>query len=88
MYGICLAIMDIVSIAQAKKDLYCIIEKVLDNEAVVITSKKGNVVMLSEEDWEGIMETLYLMGDPEFLNDVRDARNTPFSELEVWTPRE
>ncbi|MCL2711938.1 MAG: type II toxin-antitoxin system Phd/YefM family antitoxin [Methanomassiliicoccaceae archaeon] len=73
---------------KAKDDLCNIIETVLNGEAVVITSKKGNVVMLSESDWEGIRETLYLMGDPEFLNDIRDARNTPVSEREVWIPRE
>jgi PHD/YefM family antitoxin component YafN of YafNO toxin-antitoxin module len=56
----------------------------LNNEAVTITSKGGNVVMLSESDWEGIKETLYLMSDPDFMTDVREAENTPLSEREVW----
>jgi len=60
------------------------LERVLDHEAVTITTKNGNAVIISEEDWEGIKETLYLMGDPEFLNDVREARRTPVSEREVW----
>ena len=80
-------IMNIVNVTQARNDLYSIVEKVLGHEAVTITSKNGNVIMLSEEDWEGIKETLYLMGDPDFLNDVREARNTPVSEREVWNCR-
>jgi len=32
-------------------------------------------------------ETYYLMCDPEFMNDVREARNTPISEREVWNCR-
>jgi len=40
--------------------------------------------MLSESDREGIKETLNLMSDPEFMNDVREARSTPLSEREVW----
>ena len=40
--------------------------------------------MLSEKDCEEIEETLYLMGDPDFLKDVREARNTPVSEFKVW----
>ena len=79
--------MNIVNVTQARNDLYSIVEKVLGHEAVTITSKNGNVIMLSEEDWEGIKETLYLMSDPDFLNDVREARNTPVSEREVWNCR-
>jgi prevent-host-death family protein len=79
--------MTVVNVTQARNDLYSIVDKVLDSEAITITSKKGNVVMLSEKDWEEIKETLYLMGDPDFLNDVREARNTPISELEVWNCR-
>jgi len=76
--------MTVVNVTQARNDLYNIVERVLDHEAITITSKDGNVVMLSESDWEGIKETLYLMSDPEFMNDVREARKTPLSEREVW----
>ena len=79
--------MTVVNVTQARNDLYSIVDRVLDSEAVTITSKKGNVVMLSESDWEGIKETLYLMGDPEFMKDVREAHNTPLSEREVWNCR-
>ena len=73
--------MMIVNVTQARNDLYNIVEKVLDHEAVTITSKSGNVVMLSESDREGIKETLYLMSDPEFMNDVREARSTRFQSV-------
>ena len=76
--------MMVVNIAEARNNLSNLVDKVLDHEEVTITSKNGNVIMLSEEDWEGIKETLYLMGDPDFLNDVREARNTPISEMERW----
>ncbi|MCL2712701.1 MAG: type II toxin-antitoxin system Phd/YefM family antitoxin [Methanomassiliicoccaceae archaeon] len=79
--------MSIINVTQARNDLYSILEKVLGHETVTITSKGGNAVLISEEDWEGIKETLYLMSDPEFLNDVREARNTPRSEYEVWNCR-
>jgi prevent-host-death family protein len=79
--------MSAVSITQAKKDLQALIDRVLDGETVTITTKKGNVVMLSENEWGGIKETLYLMSDPDFMNDVREARSTPDSELEVWDRR-
>jgi len=79
--------MTVVNVTQARNDLYNIVERVLNKEAVTITSKGGNVVMLSESDWEDIKETLFLMSDPEFMNDVREARDTPISEREVWNCR-
>ena len=47
---------------KARKELYKIIhDVVLTHEPTQITSKKGNVVMISEEDWERIQETLYIL---------------------------
>jgi len=76
--------MSAVHITQARKDMYALIDRVLDGESITITTKKGSVVMISESDWEGIKETLYLLSDPDFLNDVRESRNTPVSEMETW----
>ncbi len=39
---------------------------------------------MSEEDWEGILETLYLMSDPEFDEDVREGLITFISERGAW----
>ena len=37
--------------------------------------------MVSEEEWEGMLETIYLMGVPGLLDDIREARETPASEM-------
>ena len=34
------------------------------HEPVVITGKRGNAVLLAEEDWNAINETLYLLSVP------------------------
>ena len=72
--------MTVVNTTQARNGLYSLVKKVLDDETVITTSKRGNVVMLSESNWEGIEEALYLMSNSEFMKDVREARNTPVSE--------
>lgn len=72
------------NITNARENLYAIADDVLNNELVTITTKKGNLVVMSEEDWEGVLETLYLMSDPEFDEDVREGLNTPISECEAW----
>lgn len=76
--------MTVVNVTTARKDLYSLVSMVQDHEAVTITSKDGNAILVSEEDWDSIMETLYVMGDPDFQTNLEEARNTPLSEREVW----
>jgi PHD/YefM family antitoxin component YafN of YafNO toxin-antitoxin module len=69
-----------INASEAGADLYNLIENAID-EPIRITSKRGTVVMASEEEWEGIIETLHLMGVPGLLEDIRKGRETPRSEL-------
>ena len=49
------------NITSARKDLYSLIEAVnCDSVPVLITGKNGNAVLISEEHWNAIQETLYL----------------------------
>ncbi len=72
------------NITNARENLYAIADDVLNNELVTITTKNGNLVVMSEEDWEGVLETLYLMSDPEFDEDVREGLIMSISEREAW----
>lgn len=76
--------MEVYDIAEARARLSSIADEVLENGPVVIASENGNLVMVSEADWEGINETLYLMCDPGFEEDVRVGLGTPLSEREAW----
>jgi len=74
--------MDIINITQFRKDLFGIMESVLSGRIMTVTSKNGNAVLISEEEWNGIMETLYVLSDPDTLPAIMDADATPTSELE------
>ena len=50
---------------EARKRLYALIDEVgHSHEAVKITGKGGNAVLLSEDDWRSIQETLHLVSIP------------------------
>lgn len=50
-----------INITSARKELYRLVEAVnCDSVPVLITGKNGNAVLISEEDWNAIQETLYL----------------------------
>lgn len=75
--------MDTINITQAGNNMFSIMDSVLEGGRVTITSEKGNTVLLSEEEWNELIETLYVLSDPDTLSAVREARATPTSELET-----
>jgi prevent-host-death family protein len=75
--------MDTINVTQARNDLFKVMDSVLEGRRTTITSKKGNAVLLSEEEWNEVIETLYVLSDPDTLPAVMEARATPTSELET-----
>lgn len=51
------------------------------HEPVLITGKRNNVVMISEEDWKEIEETLYLNTVPNMASSIQDSMNADDSEF-------
>lgn len=58
--------MTVTTYSNARRNFKTLIEQVNDNsEAVIVTTKnEKNAVILSEEDYNSIMETLYLQQSP------------------------
>ncbi len=57
--------MTTVDITSAQKDLHKLVRQALAGEIVTISSEEGSVVVMPEEEWESVKETLYLLGDPD-----------------------
>lgn len=66
----------------ARKDIYNLIASVNENCApVTITNNRGkNAVLVSEEEWSAIEETLYLNSIPGMAESIIEGMNTPDSE--------
>ncbi len=74
--------MSVLTATEARANLYKLIEKTLQShEPVVIAGKKGNAVLLSEEDWNAVTETLYLLSVPGMRESIREGMETDVSEL-------
>lgn len=60
--------------SEARANLYKLIEETLQShEPVVITGKKGNAVLLSESDWNAVMETLHLLSVPGMRESIHEG---------------
>ena len=74
--------MTTVSATEARKRLYALIDEVgLSHEPVQITGKRGNAVLLSEDDWRAIQETLHLVSIPVMRESILTGMATDVSEL-------
>lgn len=66
---------------QARKDIYRIIESLgQSHEAIQITGKAGNAILISESDWNAIQETLYLLSIPDIRATVKKGLKTPIEK--------
>jgi antitoxin YefM len=64
----------VITASEARAQLFPLIEKVNnDSTPIIITSKKGNAVLVSESEWESMIETMYLLRTP--ANRERLARS-------------
>jgi len=73
--------MPIITATKARAKLYQLInEAVLSHEPIIITSKRGNVVLISEDDWRAIQETLYLLSIPGMRESIKEGLATPIEE--------
>jgi prevent-host-death family protein len=71
-----------ISVTEARKRLYALIDEVGDShQPVQITGKRGNAVLLSEADWNAIQETLHLVSIPGMRESILDGLATPTEEL-------
>jgi len=70
-----------INITNARKDLYKLIEQVIEShEPVHITGKKGTAVIISEEDWKNIEETLYLTSIPGMRESIIEGMKANIDE--------
>ncbi|NEO97706.1 MAG: type II toxin-antitoxin system Phd/YefM family antitoxin [Symploca sp. SIO2E9] len=66
--------MEILSASEARANLFSLLEQVnKDHLPRQITSRKGNAVLLSKEDWDSLLETLYLQSIPGLVQSVKAA---------------
>ena len=70
-----------ISVTEARKSLYALLDNVsASHEPVHITGKRSSAVLISEDDWRAIQETLYLHSVPGMSDSIIDGLNTPVEQ--------
>ncbi len=72
----------VMTVSQARANIYKIMDETSQtHQPIMITGKRNNVVMISEEDWNAIEETLYLNSVTGMANSIKEAMDAPDSEF-------
>lgn len=67
-----------ITVTEARKRLYGLLDSIAEShELVRIAGKRHSGVLISEEDWRAIQETLYLTSVPGMRDSILKGLNTP-----------
>ncbi len=73
--------MTILNATEARSKLYSLIDETANtHQPIVITGKRGNAVLVSEEDWNAISETLHLLSVPGMRESIKEGMSQDLSE--------
>jgi len=75
--------MSVLSASEARKRLYNLVDEVKEtHEPVQIVGKRSTAILVSEEDWRAIEETLHLTSIPGMRESIRKGLETPIEECD------
>jgi prevent-host-death family protein len=73
--------MKTVTATEARRSLYRLLDEVaVTSEPVQITGRRASAVLVSEDDWRALEETVYLMSIPGMAESIREGLTAPLEE--------
>ena len=75
--------MNSITVTDARKTLYKLINESADShEPILITGKNANAVLISEEDWNDVNETLHLLSIQGMRESIIEGLQTPLEDCD------
>lgn len=70
--------MTTLSASEARANLYRLMDQAADShQPIVIAGKRNNAVLIAEEDWTAIQETLFLLSVPGMRESIKSSMAEP-----------
>jgi prevent-host-death family protein len=75
--------MTAITASEARANLYRLIDEAADShQPLLISGKRNKAVLVSEEDWTAIQETLFLLSVPGMRESIREGMDTSVDECD------
>ena len=72
-----------VTATEARKKLYNLVDNVAESHAPIqILGKRNSAVLISEEDWRSIQETLYITSIPGMRESIKTGLKIPVEKCD------
>lgn len=73
--------MNTISVSEARANIFRLMDEVAQtHQPITITGKRSNAVLISQEDWQAIQETIYLSSIPKMAESIVEGMKTPLDE--------
>ena len=73
--------MSTITASEARASLYRLIDQAAEShKPIMISGKRANAVLISEEDWSAIQETLHLLAIPGMRESIKDSMVEPLAK--------
>lgn len=73
--------MTAITASEARANLYRLIDEAASShQPLLISGKRNKAVLVSEEDWNAIQETLFLLSVPGMRESIREGMEIPVDE--------
>jgi len=74
-------VMTTINVSNFRKNLFNILEQTIQfNEPVTVTTKEGSAVVMSEEDYKALMETVYVSSPPKMKRKIQSGLDTEIED--------
>lgn len=81
--------MSITNATELRKNLFNTLDEVIEyNNPVTVNTRKGNAVILSEEDYNGMLETIYILSQTGLYKKIKDGEKEEACEMKKFNPDE
>ena len=74
-----------INVSALQESLASSVDKVVEsNEIIKICTNKGTAIIISEEDYNALLETLALQSDPRVIKKIKDGEKESFSTMNSY----
>ena len=81
--------MAITNISVLRKNLFSSIDNVIEfNDSNTVSTKNGNAVIISESEYNALLETVYLISQKNLVKKIKDGEKEDISSMSTYNPNE
>ena len=81
--------MAVTNISVLRKNLFSSIDNVIEyNDSITVSTKNGNAVIISEAEYNAMLETIYLVSQKGLVEKIKEGEKEDISKMATYNPNE